>query len=178
MSALVVALVGTDHHPFERLVQWVDAAAVRRSEVRFVVQHGCSAPPSVAEGHPSLSHDRLVALLEEATAVICHGGPGTIMDARDAGHRPLCVPRDPGRGEHVDGHQLRFAQLVSSAGVVRAVASLAELHRELDVLLDAPRGFVGRSAADGLATRAARARLAAELDSLVTRPPRRHRAGR
>ncbi|WP_164477789.1 glycosyltransferase [Nocardioides pantholopis] len=178
MSGLVVALVGTDHHPFERLVQWVDAAAACRPGVRFVLQHGSSRAPEVAEGHASLAHDHLVELLAQASAVICHGGPGTIMDARDAGHRPLCVPRDPRRGEHVDGHQLRFAEVVAAAGVVRAVGSLPQLDRELDLLLAAPRGAVsGRAEQDGVAARAARELLAAELDALLSARPRRWARG-
>ena len=48
VTALVVALTGTDHHPFERMVQWVDAAAVRHGDVRFVIQHGSS--PTAAGG--------------------------------------------------------------------------------------------------------------------------------
>ena len=132
MTSLVIALTGTDHHPFERMVQWVDAAAERRGDVRFVVQHGSTRPPRVAEGYDFLSHDRLVALLEEAALVICHGGPGTIMDAREAGHVPLCIPRDPLLGEHVDGHQQRFASLAGGSGVVRLVSSPETFHAELE----------------------------------------------
>ncbi len=58
-----------------------------------------------------MSHDRLEELLAQATVVVCHGGPGTVTEARDAGHVPLCMPRDPELGEHVDDHQQRFAAL-------------------------------------------------------------------
>ena len=175
MTALVLALTGTDHHPFDRMVQWVDAAAVRHRDVRFVVQHGSTRPPLVAEGHEFLSHERLVTLLAEASVVVCHGGPGTILEAREAGHLPLCVPRDPRLGEHVDGHQQRFAALVGEAGVVRAVSSLEAFHLELDsALVQAP----GRGAATATSQGrdAARAQLASELDSLISVRP--HRLGR
>jgi UDP-N-acetylglucosamine transferase subunit ALG13 len=180
VTHLVVALAGTDHHPFDRLVEWVDAAAVRRADVRFFVQHGSTTrPPRVAEGEEFLSHDRLVALLAEAAAVVCHGGPGTILDAREAGHVPLCLPRDPGFGEHVDGHQQRFATHAGEAGVVRHISTLEEFHRVLDHTLE----HVRAPSAAVLATRlrdTARARLAAELDEVVLVRPRRlarlHRA--
>jgi UDP-N-acetylglucosamine transferase subunit ALG13 len=181
VTALVLALAGTDHHPFDRLVTWMDAAATRHQEVRFLVQHGSSSrPPVVAEGQEFFTHDQLVALLAEATAVVCHGGPGTIMDAREAGHVPLCVARDPRLGEHVDDHQQRFAAMVGQAGVVHAVATLDDFHDRLDrVLTRVPAA----GATDTMATRVrdtARARLAAELDELIAvRPPRlarRHRA--
>lgn len=168
----MVALAGTDHHPFDRMVQWVDAAAARRPDVRFVVQHGATAPPVVAEGHEFLAHDRLVALLGEASAVVCHGGPGTIMDAREAGHVPLCVPRDPRLGEHVDGHQQRFAAAVADSGAVRVISSLESFHDELDAAL-VPASALGRAVVTSEARDAARARLAVELDHLIAVRPQR-----
>jgi UDP-N-acetylglucosamine transferase subunit ALG13 len=172
VTALVVALAGTDHHPFDRMVDWMDMAAERRPEVRFVVQHGTTKAPRVAEGHAFLTHAALVQLLADATAVVCHGGPGTIMDAREAGHVPLCVPRDPALGEHVDGHQQRFAALVGGAGVVRHVTDHEGFERELDRALSLSRA----TAALEMATRtrdAARAKLAAELDGLLLAGSRR-----
>jgi UDP-N-acetylglucosamine transferase subunit ALG13 len=173
VTALVVALAGTDHHPFDRLVTWVDAAAARHPDVRFLVQHGSfTRPPVLAEGQEFFTHERLIALLSEATVVICHGGPGTIMDAREAGHVPLCVPRDPRLGEHVDGHQQRFAAMVGQAGVVHALATLEAFQERLDQALAGPPS----QAAATMATRVrdtARARLAAELDELITVRPHR-----
>lgn len=172
MSGLVLALVGTDHHPFERLVNWIDRAAWHHREVHFVVQHGATAAPVAAEGHDFLAHDRLVTLLHEAAVVVCHGGPGTILDARDAGHVPLCVPRDPALGEHVDGHQQRFAAMMDRTGVVRAVSTHDRFEVELAAALE-------RAAQPGAATlldterEASRARLATELDGLIARRPHR-----
>ena len=172
MKPLVVALAGTDHHPFNRMVEWVDAAAEHRPDLRFLVQHGATTPPPrLAEGAEFLTHERLRTLLAEASAVVCHGGPGTIMDACEAGHVPLCIPRDPELGEHVDGHQQRFAATVGSAGVVRHVTSLESFLEELDRALVQPSG--GAVAMATMTRDTARARLAAELDDLMT--VRRHR---
>jgi UDP-N-acetylglucosamine transferase subunit ALG13 len=180
VTDLVVALTGTDHHPFERMVEWVDAAASRRGDVRFVVQHGSARPPRVAEGHGFLTHDRLVALMREAAAVVCHGGPGLITEAREAGHVPLCMPRDPLLGEHVDGHQQRFAALAGSAGVVRTVHSLEDFQDELDSLLAQAAGLVLDDRPNG-PREAARALAAATLDEAIGLRPYRmarlHRTG-
>lgn len=170
---LVLALAGTDHHPFDRLVAWVDAAAARRRDVRFLVQHGTTTrAPVLAAGVEFLSQDRLHALLAEAGAVVCHGGPGTITDAREAGHVPLCVPRDPRLGEHVDGHQQRFASTVAGAGVVRHVTTLEGFHEAIDqtLLLDT---LPDRLAPATQARDAARARLAVQLDDLIAHHPGR-----
>lgn len=173
MTALVLALTGTDHHPFERMVAWVDAAASGHRDVRFVIQYGATRPPLVAEGHAFLGHDALGALLAEATVVVCHGGPGTITDAREAGHVPLCMPRDPALGEHVDGHQQRFATFVAGAGVVRVVMSLESFEHELDVALGHDRAL-SSGGSSTLVRDAARARAAAELEGLMTVERPRH----
>ncbi|MGI8523658.1 MAG: glycosyltransferase [Nocardioides sp.] len=167
MTALVVALVGTDHHPFDRMVHWIDAAATRHRDVDFVVQHGATRPPLVAEAYAYLGQDRLVELLVAASVVVCHGGPGTIADAREAGHVPLCVPRDPALGEHVDGHQQRFARVVGEIGVVREVRSRETFELELDRALRQPPRL-GRTTTTSRLREAARARAAAELDEMLT----------
>jgi UDP-N-acetylglucosamine transferase subunit ALG13 len=170
VTQLVVALTGTDHHPFERFVQWVDAAAARRREVRFVVQHGLSTPPRVAEGHRFIVHDHLVGLLSAASAVVCHGGPGLITEAREAGHVPLCVPRDPQLKEHVDGHQQRFAAMAGREGLVRTVLCQETFEDELDrALARAAEGSEPGTPNDVRV--AARALVAAELDQLLDLRP-------
>lgn len=176
MTGLVLALAGTDHHPFDRMVRWIDGAARRHRGVHFVVQHGVTRPPQVAEGHDFLAHDRLVALLTEASVVVCHGGPGTVLEARELGHVPLCMPRDPRLGEHVDDHQQRFAALVGGVGVVRDVRSLDAFETRLAEALRTASG-----PAEDLSTRvardAARALAGAELTAVMT-AERPHLLGR
>jgi UDP-N-acetylglucosamine transferase subunit ALG13 len=170
VTQLVVVLTGTDHHPFERLVHWVDAAAARRAEVRFVIQHGLSTAPRVAEGYRFIVHAHLVSLLAAASAVVCHGGPALITEAREAGHVPLCVPRDPQLKEHVDGHQQRFAAMAAREGLVRTVLSQEAFDDELDEAL--ARSAEGRGPGTPNNVRlAARALVAAELDQLLDLRP-------
>jgi UDP-N-acetylglucosamine transferase subunit ALG13 len=178
VTRLVVVMVGTDHHPFDRLVGWADGLAQRLPDVRVVVQHGASAPPRVAEGHAFWPHEQIVALLDEAAVVVCHGGPGTIMDARTAGHVPFCVPRDPARGEHVDGHQQRFAALAQQAGIVTRVESMEVLVAGVEMLLATEPTDRARVIPRSPATEAARLQLAQELDELVAPRARTFRWGR
>lgn len=116
-APLVAVFVGTDHHRFDRLLGWIaDIAAEGR--FRFMVQHGYTPLPAGLEGAPMLGPAELDRLLQSASAVVTHAGPGSIMDARQAGHVPVVVARDPGHGEHVDGHQLRFLRRIGSTGWV------------------------------------------------------------
>jgi UDP-N-acetylglucosamine transferase subunit ALG13 len=134
---LIVALVGTDHHPFDRLVRWVDAWAGAR-DARVVVQHGTARPPEHAEGVRLLPGDELAELLANATAVVSHGGPGTIAAVRAAGRLPIVVARETKRGEHVDDHQRRFVAAAAAAGDVRQVDDERSLVSALDQALADP----------------------------------------
>ncbi|MDP8978154.1 MAG: glycosyl transferase family 28 [Actinomycetota bacterium] len=133
-APLVFVTVGTDHHPFDRLVGWVDEwfAALAPGTARCVMQTGTSRPPRHSEWHDYLGYAEMGGHLRRAAAVVCHGGPATIMDARGAGRRPIVVPRRRSLGEHVDDHQRRFAHRMRPTGHI----ALAEDPRALGRLLD------------------------------------------
>jgi UDP-N-acetylglucosamine transferase subunit ALG13 len=152
---LVVVAVGTDHHPFDRLVAWADTWAAR-ARARVVIQHGTAAAPTRAEGEALLPSERLMELLRTADAVVCHGGPGTIGAARAAGRIPIVVARRPDLGEHVDDHQVRFVARQAAHGRVHAPASEAELHALLDRAVADPGAFVIEADDGRVASTAAR----------------------
>ena len=128
-------MVGTDHHPFDRLVRALDDWSVN-AKARVVIQHGTSAAPSHAEGRASIPVDELGDLLRQASVVVCHGGPGTIAAAREAGKVPLVVPRRPELGEHVDDHQVLFVSRLAAEG--RVLAPEEGLQTALDAALADP----------------------------------------
>jgi len=134
----VVVTVGTDHHPFDRLVRWVDGWAARNPNVAVLVQRGESAAPDHAESAVMLSHDRLMAAMADAHAVVAQGGPGGIMDARSVGHRPIVVARRGSLGEHVDDHQVTFTAWMAQRDLVWLAADQADLGRLLDRALADP----------------------------------------
>lgn len=135
----VVVTVGTDVHPFDRLVGWIDSWALHRGAVDEVfVQYGTSSPPVIVPGAAYLDHDRLVHLVAGADAVVTHGGPATIMEVRQHHGRPIVVPRDPARGEHVDRHQMEFAAAMARQGVVEVADDDSEFERLLTEHLASP----------------------------------------
>lgn len=138
---MVLVVVGTDHHPFDRLVGWVDRWAGEHPEVRVLIQYGTSSPPEVAEGHRLFPVDQLEGFFDRATTVVCHGGPGTIMGAREAGLVPIVVPRRSDLGEHVDDHQLRFTTRIAQAGQVHLATDEADLGASLDRAVAGDEGF-------------------------------------
>lgn len=122
--------IGTDHHPFVRLVGWVADLAEANPDWQVVIQHGRTPAPRAVpnlEAFAFCDHARLLDLFAGSTAVVSHGGPATITEARRNGHVPVVVARNPEFGEHVDGHQMLFAARLGGAGVVTLATSAAEL---------------------------------------------------
>lgn len=132
---MVFVTVGTDHHPFDRLVEWVDTWCLRHPEVEVVVQHGTARAPRRALAHALLGAGEYRALLARADAVVCAGGPGVIMEARGAGIRPIVVPRRADLGEHVDDHQRAFAAFMAGRDAVTLVEEAPGLMAALDQLV-------------------------------------------
>ncbi|HYF45539.1 MAG TPA: glycosyltransferase [Acidimicrobiales bacterium] len=173
MSPSVLVTVGTDHHPFDRLVSWMDAWAATHPRVDVFVQHGTASAPEIASGAPLVDPADLAARMARATAVVTHGGLSSIMESRAAGFLPLVVARDPERGEHVDFHQQRFTTYQDQVGRIRLLDSEAALHASLDAALDDPTTV---RLPDGLAdVSAAVEEVGGLIDDLLARRPSRHR---
>jgi UDP-N-acetylglucosamine transferase subunit ALG13 len=137
-SPLVLVSVGTDVHPFDRLVSWVDAWATRHPSVDVFQQIGNSSAPRHTPSARLVPLDELQALMARATVVIAHGGPATIADARRAGRHPVVMPRNPAHGEHVDGHQQRYAAHVAATGRAFVAQERRDLYAHLDRALAEP----------------------------------------
>ncbi len=126
----VVVSVGTDHHPFDRLIEWISAIQEKLA-IDVVVQRGATGAKQGVDSVDYVTAPELAALMQTADAVVCHGGPGTISMAQRAGHRPIVVARDPSLGEHVDDHQMRYAAKLAREGTIEVADSVDELARLL-----------------------------------------------
>ncbi|PWU51994.1 glycosyl transferase family 28 [Micromonospora globispora] len=175
----VLAVVGTDVHRFDRLVDWLERwHAGRAAGVRLVLQYGHSRTPRLPEAAPFLGHEELQRAMAEATLVVSHGGPATITEARRNGHLPIVVPRDPGHDEHVDNHQQLFSRRLGAAGMVRLCESEAELVAALDEGTADPSRFVLAADPDRPDPRAeAVARVGRVIDDLVAARARQRVGG-
>jgi UDP-N-acetylglucosamine transferase subunit ALG13 len=165
-NAFVFVTVGTDHHPFDRLVRWVDAWLENGDgrQVRCLVQHGTSASPSHAERSDYLTYDAMCAAIDAADVVVCHGGPGTIMLAAHTGKVPIVVPRLRQLGEHVDDHQLFFTRRVANEGTIALAEDEGRFRALLERALVTP---LPRRTIAGPSTEQTVRRFEAIIDELV-----------
>ena len=139
-SRLIFVTVGTDHHPFDRLIDWVEGWD-RPDDVELFVQHGACRVPQGITAAPFLSMAEMEDRFLTASAVVCAAGPGTVMAARRAGCQPIVVPRLRRLGEVVDDHQQAFAELLALEGLVATAYQEEELVELLDRAAVRPGSF-------------------------------------
>lgn len=163
----VFVTLGTDHHRFDRLVDWIDAWCEAHPGVAVVVQHGSSRAPRRASGIASVSAERMGELIDQVPAVVTCG-PGTIMECRHAGLRPIVVPRRGDLHEVVDDHQIAFACKLAETGLVVLADHEAALGAALDAVVADAACY--RFAPDDDAVPAGVARVGALIDDLVWGP--------
>lgn len=165
---MILLTVGTERFSFHRLVAAVDALAAERALAVFGQIGASTFEPRAFPFERLVPFERMRALLDEATHVICHAGAGTTLLAIAAGHRPIVLPRRRRFGEHVDDHQLQFAERLAERELVLLAS---DEHAVGELLSRAPRRGAPRpegSGADALCehllasvTRAADARRSA-----------------
>ena len=103
---MILASLGTHPAPMLALESALSDVADDETVILCAAAHG---------GAPGIEHRGLVSpeelrrLIVQSRRVVCHAGPASLFDCWQSGVRPIVVPRDPARGEHVDDHQLRFA---------------------------------------------------------------------
>ncbi|MCB0988673.1 MAG: glycosyl transferase family 28 [Microthrixaceae bacterium] len=162
----VVVSVGTDHHRFDRLIDWIDRWCDDHPDVAVLVQRGTSRAPRTARSFEMLDYDTLTEAMASADAVVVQGGPAGIADARSNGRLPIVVPRRPDLGEHVDGHQVTFTRWMSQRGQVALAEDESTLSALLDEALTDPNRF---AVTDPTGASPAVEAFAAEVNPLIGR---------
>lgn len=164
--------VGTDHHRFDRLIDWIDRSLEDwhgDEAPSCLVQHGASRAPRMADGVDRLVRGELLEHYRQADVVVVQGGPGSILDAREVGQIPLAVPRKPELNEVVDSHQAAFSDVMARNGHAVVVTTWEGFDQRLVEMLAAPHEFhtEPRVAEPDMAAK----RVAAEIDQIIMNRP-------
>ncbi|TWD83271.1 UDP-N-acetylglucosamine transferase subunit ALG13 [Kribbella amoyensis] len=138
----VLVILGTDHHRFDRLIGWLDDYLEQpgHESLRALVQYGGSMPPRRAKGVGIIAWTELQDRMRQATAVVSHGGPATMLEVRRQGRKPIVVPRDPLLGEHIDQHQQEFSRRMGKLGLVTLCEDRSSFETALSAVLADPEG--------------------------------------
>ena len=119
--------VGNARQPFKRLLEGIVTIASRLPQP-VIVQHGhtpfgCSVCKSV----DFMDMNEFVQNVRSAELLIMHAGAGSVIHAIESGKVPVVMPRRVSLAEHVDDHQVEFAEALSEAGKVVMVENPEEL---------------------------------------------------
>lgn len=112
---MIFVTVGTHEQPFNRLVEYMDN--LKRDgliDEEIIIQTGYSTyEPKYCVGKKLYPYQQMIKLVMEARIVITHGGPSSFIMPLQFGKVPLVVPRQKKYEEHVNDHQVDFANEVS-----------------------------------------------------------------
>jgi len=130
---LILGVVGTHGQPMTRLVGTLDEFARDYPDEQVRIQAGPAAHlVSHAQGVDYVGSGTLQDWAEAAAVVVTHGGPSLLLGLVDAGRTPIVMPRERRFGEHVDDHQVEFADFLATRGLVIVVRSPTELRQILE----------------------------------------------
>ena len=134
---MIFATVGTHEDPFNRLVGELDRLAGEgQLQEPVIIQYGYSQAPKHCTGDKMMPFAVVQQHMRDARVVLTHGGPASIMQALSHGKIPIVVPRQPAFGEHVDGHQVAFAQrLADRVLVLLDIGDLGGMLRNYESLI-------------------------------------------
>jgi UDP-N-acetylglucosamine transferase subunit ALG13 len=137
--------VGNAHQPFARLTSAVIAA--KESLPRpAVMQHGHTpCEDHELKLHAFLPPEEYEGRVRGADVVIMHAGAGSILHAIHAGKVPIVMARLRKFGEHVDDHQLEFAEAMAAEGRVVLIDDGNELQRAVKEALRRQRAIPSRA---------------------------------
>ncbi len=131
---MIFITVGTHEQPFDRLISYVDRLIEEgKIKEKVFAQTGYSRyRPRNFPWKEFLPFEEIIARMKESSVVITHGGPASIMLALAHGKVPVVVPRQRRYGEHVDDHQVIFANKLKEVGRVVSVMEMDELLQAIE----------------------------------------------
>lgn len=127
---MIFVTVGTHEQQFNRLLKEMDRLVKNKiiNEEVFIQTGYSDYKPKYCKSSKFLSYKEMDTKVKEARIVITHGGPASFIAPLQIGKTPIVVPRQLEFGEHVNNHQLEFANQVSKRmGTIIVVSDISEL---------------------------------------------------
>ncbi|NJM64223.1 MAG: glycosyl transferase [Acaryochloris sp. RU_4_1] len=131
---MITVTLGTSPFPFDRVILWLDhLLKTGIIDEPMFVQYGASNVAALrsnplVESVAMLNFDILMDKVKQSRLTISHAGQGSTRTLIKRGAAFVLLPRLATYGEHIDNHQLTFAQTVAQWGVTYCI-SLAELEQ-------------------------------------------------
>ncbi len=130
---MMLLITGTEIHTFDRLIEAVDRLASANSlpEPMFIQLGHTRYEPKHCEYQRFISFGDMCKRIESSSLVISHAGAGSTLLCLQCGKRPIIVPRQKRYKEHIDNHQILFAERLHAFGLVRTVVEMEDLGKAI-----------------------------------------------
>ena len=128
---MIFVITGTEAFPFDRLIKEIDMIknnGIIRDEV-FIQLGSCNYEPEYCRWKKWLSFGEMCEHIRNASEVIAHAGAGTTLLCLELDKTPILVTRKKAFGEHLDDHQVPFAQMMEKLNYVIAVYDAGDLKK-------------------------------------------------
>lgn len=112
---MIFVTVGTHEQQFDRLIKGIDELKQRGIiNEDVIMQTGfCTYEPRFCSWKNLFPYQDMCEYVRNARIVITHGGPSSFIMPLQIGKIPIVVPRQEKFGEHVNNHQVEFANAVA-----------------------------------------------------------------
>lgn len=136
---MILYTLGTASFPFDRAVDWLQELLEKEIIVEPVIlQHGVTSATRLSHPHltcvTSLPYNKMHEAVKRASLVISHAGQGSTRMLMEMGACFVLLPRLKRYGEHIDDHQLLFAQAMEKFDVCHCT----ELHQLIHFVKQPP----------------------------------------
>ena len=113
---MIFVTVGTHEQPFNRLIKAIDDMKGKGCiTTRVIMQTGFSTyEPRFCQWESLFPYKEMERYMIDARIIITHGGPSSFIAPLQMGKIPIVVPRQKKFREHVDDHQVKFANAVAN----------------------------------------------------------------
>ena len=111
---MIFVTVGTHEQPFDRLIKCIDKMVENKQiNEEVIIQKGYSNyEPKNCKSYKLIPYEKMQKYIEQARIIITHGGPASFISVLAINKTPIVVPRKKEFNEHVNNHQLEFAEEV------------------------------------------------------------------
>lgn len=131
---MIFVTVGTHEQSFDRLIKYIDELkSLGEIDEEIIIQTGFSTyNPKYCKWSNLLSYNDMVENIRNARIVITHGGPSSFIMPLQEGKVPIVVPRQKKYNEHINNHQLEFANEVANRqGNIIVIEDIEELNKTI-----------------------------------------------
>lgn len=123
---MIFVTVGMHSAGFERLICEMDRIAAALDEPVIMQIGSTRYQPRHAEFFTFAAYDRMQQLCRESRLVVCQAAT-SIITALEQGAHVVAVPRQQRYHEHIDDHQVEFAEALSQLIGIHVIKDIALL---------------------------------------------------